>query len=124
MESPNRDEVGARVRLLPTAALLLAAVLLVLGAPIAGVLVSRTAGDMSRMAMAGIGAEIFGTLASGIVINILKKARAQRSARSPTLALRSALAVARVTFWGSILLAAILFCTALFFLMMSFGLSG
>lgn len=112
------------MRLLATGALLPAAVVLVFGSPIAWALVGRTAGDMSRMAMAGVAAEIIGMVASGVVINILKNARAQRNARSPTLAFRSALAVARVTFWGSILLAALLSCAAIFFWMMSFGLSG
>jgi hypothetical protein len=69
-------------------------------------------------------AELMGMLVSGLVVSILKKARAQRSSRSPTLALRFALVVARVTFWGSILLAAVLWCTALFFWAMAFGLSG
>ena len=123
MGFPSYDEAPARVRIL-TGVLLLAAVLLVFGSPIACVLVGRTAGDMTRMAIAAVAAQLIGIVASGLVVNILKKARAQRSPRSPTLILRSALAVACIAFWGSILLAALLSCVALFYLMMSFGLSG
>ena len=53
--------------------------------------------------------------------DILKKARAQRNSRSPP---RFALAVARVAFWGSILLVAFLSLTAFFSLALAFGLSG
>lgn len=121
MNVPNYDEVTARARRLRlfTGVLLLAAVLLVFGAPIAWVLVGQTAGDKSRMAMAAVVAELSGFVISGGAINILKKARAQGS--SPT---RFALAVGRVAFWGSILLAALLSFAVLFFWAMAFGLSG
>jgi len=111
--------LARRLRLF-TGVLPLAAVLLVFGPPIACVLASRTAGDSSRMAMAAVAAELMGMVVSGLVVSILKKARAQRS----SLAVRSALVVARVTFWGSILLAGVLSCAALFFWAMAFGLSG
>lgn len=123
LDVPNYDEVTAPARRLRlfTGVFLVAAVLLVFGAPIACVLVGRTAGDKSRMAMAAIAAELIGFGISGAAVDILKKARAQGSSRSPT---RFALAVARVAFWDSILLAALLSLAALFFLVMSFGLSG
>jgi hypothetical protein len=120
MASSTRERLLRWLTLL----LLLAAVLLVFAPPIASLLFAQTAGDSSRMAMAGTAAELIGLLVSGLVVSILKKARAQGSSRSPTLALRSALVVARVTFWGSILLAAVLSFAAFFFWSMAFGLSG
>jgi hypothetical protein len=118
------DAPAARVRML-AGALLLAAVVLVLGAPIAWALGGRTAGDSTRMATAGAAAELVGIVASGVVVNILKKrAHAQRSARWPNRGLRAALAVARVTFWSAMLLVALLSCGALLSLAISFGVSG
>lgn len=76
------------------------------------------------MAMPAILAELIGFGISGAAVNILKKARAEHSSRSPTLVLRTALAVARVTFWGSILLGVLLAFAALFSLALAFGLSG
>ena len=122
MNVPNDGEVTARrLRLgLFVGVLLLAAVLLVFGAPIC-VLAARTAGDTVRMAVAAIAAELIGCGISGAAVNILKKARAERSSPSPS---RFALAVARAAFWASILLVAFLSCAAFFSLALSFGLSG
>lgn len=114
----------ARLMTVLTVALLLVGVLLVFATPVVCIQNARTAGDASRMAMAGLLAELVGMLASGIVVNLLKTARDQRGSRSPPLAQRSALIVARVAFWSSILLAALLSCGAIFFWMMAFGLSG
>lgn len=76
------------------------------------------------MALAAILVELIGLGISGAAVNILKKARAEHSSRSPTLVLRSALVVGRVTFWASILLAVLLSVVAFFSLALSFGLSG
>lgn len=125
MNVPNHDEVTAPAqRLRPfTGVLLLAAVLLVFGSSL-GVLAAQTAGDTCRMALAAVLAELIGLGISGAAVNILKKARAEHSSRSPTLVLRSALVVGRVTFWASILLAVLLSLVAFFSLALSFGLSG
>ena len=123
MEFGNDNQGTPGGRLL-TFVLLLAAVLLVFGAPVASILGGQTAGDTSRMAMAGVAAELMGMVVSGVVVSLLKKARAQGGARPPTLTLRSALVVARITFWGSFLLTAVLTCASLFFWAMAFGLSG
>ena len=101
--------------------LLLTGVLLVFGAPVACIMAARTAGDSFRMALTAIAAELIGAGVSAGAVNILKKVRAEGSSRSPT---RFALAAARVAFWGSILIAALLSLAALFFLAMSFGLSS
>jgi hypothetical protein len=58
---------------------------------------------------------------SGEAVNILKKVRAESGSRSRT---RLALAAARVAFWGSMLLLALLSLAAFFLLAMSFGLSS
>jgi len=72
------------------------------------------------MALPAVAAELVGFGISGAAVNILKKVRAEHSSRSPTLVLRCALAVARVTFWGSlILLAVLLSFAALTFLALS-----
>ena len=121
----EKDNQGTRGGRLLTSVLLLAAVLLVFGSPIASIIMGgQTAGDTSRMAMAGVAAELMGMVVSGVVVSLLKKARAQGGARPPTLTLRSALVVARIAFWGSFLLAAVLTCASLFFWAMAFGLSG
>ena len=112
----------ARLMTVLTVALLLVGVLLVFATPIVCIESAGTAGDASRMAMAGLLAELVGMLASGIVVNLLKKARDQRGSRSP--AQRSALIVARTAFWSSILITMLLSCGAIFFWMMAFGLSG
>jgi uncharacterized membrane protein len=123
LDFPNNDEAAAPARrlLLFTGLLLLAAVTLVFGAPLVWFLGRGTAGDSVRMAVPGIAAELIGCGISAWAIDILKKASAQGNSRSLT---RLALAVARIAFWGSILLVAFLSLAAFFSMALAFGLSG